>query len=70
MLRDQRGENNETLETYAETAQQLFDHLRNQYHFTLKTQSLRVAINDEFVDWNTLIHTGDTVVFIPPVSGG
>lgn len=30
----------------------------------------RYGINLEFVDPNTLVHEGDEVVLIPPVSGG
>lgn len=32
--------------------------------------SIKVAINDEFVDWNTTINDGDTIAFLPPASGG
>ncbi len=31
---------------------------------------LRVAINEEYVSWESQIHDGDEVVFIPPVAGG
>jgi molybdopterin converting factor subunit 1 len=33
-------------------------------------QSIKVAINDEFVNWNTIINDNDTVAFLPPASGG
>jgi molybdopterin converting factor small subunit len=32
--------------------------------------SVKVAINDEFADWQHKLQDGDTVVFIPPVAGG
>jgi molybdopterin synthase catalytic subunit len=32
--------------------------------------SLRVALNQEFVDWDKPVADGDEVAFIPPVSGG
>lgn len=32
--------------------------------------TVRVAINQEFTDWNTTVSQGDEVAFIPPVSGG
>jgi molybdopterin converting factor small subunit len=31
---------------------------------------LKVAVNDEFRDWDTPLAAGDRVVFIPPVAGG
>lgn len=31
---------------------------------------LRVAVNQEFSDFNTEVKDGDEVAFIPPVSGG
>lgn len=32
--------------------------------------SIMVAINEEYVPENAYAHAGDTVAFIPPVSGG
>jgi molybdopterin converting factor subunit 1 len=32
--------------------------------------SLVASCNQEFVEWTTLLHSGDEVAFIPPVSGG
>jgi len=31
---------------------------------------LRVAVNEEFSDWQRPLEDGDRVVFIPPVAGG
>jgi molybdopterin converting factor small subunit len=31
---------------------------------------LKVAVNDEFRDWDAVLADGDRVVFIPPVAGG
>lgn len=33
-------------------------------------ESIKVAINDEFVGWQTLINDGDCIAFLPPASGG
>jgi len=33
-------------------------------------QSIKVAINDEFVEWDSSINNGDTIAFLPPASGG
>lgn len=32
--------------------------------------SIKVAINDEFVNWNSTIKDADIVAFLPPASGG
>jgi MoaE-MoaD fusion protein len=32
--------------------------------------SIRAARNLDYCDWNTVVHRGDTVAFIPPVAGG
>lgn len=32
--------------------------------------SLVASRNQEFVAWNTPLHSGDEVAFLPPVSGG
>ena len=33
-------------------------------------KAVRVAVNDEFADWNQTLREGDELVFIPPVAGG
>jgi molybdopterin converting factor subunit 1 len=41
------------------------------YHPALPPQeSVRAALNHEFVDWDAVVSDGDEVAFIPPVSGG
>jgi molybdopterin synthase sulfur carrier subunit len=37
---------------------------------TLSLEGVRVAVNEEFVDGNFALSSGDVVAFIPPVSGG
>jgi molybdopterin converting factor subunit 1 len=32
--------------------------------------SLVASCNQEFAPWNTVLHAGDEVAFLPPVSGG
>ena len=32
--------------------------------------SLVASCNREFAPWNTVLHAGDEVAFLPPVSGG
>ena len=33
-------------------------------------QAVRVAINQEFADWNAHIGADDEIAFVPPVTGG
>ncbi len=70
LLREQRGLDEETIESSAATAAELYTELSQQHGFTLATSALKVAINDEFANWSTPLSDGDTVVFIPPVAGG
>ena len=70
LLRDQRGLESETIESDAATPELLYQQLASQHGFTLTAKALKVAINDDFADWDTRLNEGDSVVFIPPVAGG
>ena len=69
-LREQRGTSEETISTSSTTPEELYEELQVRYGFDLLPESLRVAVNDRFSTWDTALDEGDTVVFIPPVSGG
>lgn len=70
LLREQAGRSEETLETAAATAAELYAELAARHHFTLAREQLKVAINSEFSSWARPLSSGDAVVFIPPVAGG
>jgi molybdopterin converting factor subunit 1 len=70
LLKEQRGLNQETLATNAKTAKELYQELQAKYKFKISTDLLKVAVNNEYKDWNTQLHSDDTIVFIPPVAGG
>lgn len=70
LLREERGVSHEILSTGAKTAKDLYLELQKKFEFKLSTDLLRVSVNDEFVDWQTVLQSGDRVVFIPPVAGG
>ncbi len=70
LLREQAGRSEETLETGAATAAELFGELNARYGFSLARDQLKVAVNNEFRDWGHALRAGDAVVFIPPVAGG
>lgn len=69
-LREQAGTGAERVETFASSVAELYEELRGKHGFTLPPQSLRAAVNAEFVAWHQALSDGDAVVFIPPVSGG
>lgn len=69
-LRDQRGCDREQLATRATTPAQLYDELSVHHRLSLSRRSVVVAINDVLSRWESPLHDGDTVVFLPPVSGG
>ena len=64
------GKSNESLETSAQNAKQLYQELQDLYNFEKDPHNFRVAINDEFADWDVKLNDGDSIVFIPPVAGG
>lgn len=69
-LREQTNQEQETRQTNAQTPAQLYAELQTVYGFELPQSRLRAAVNHTFCDWQTELKEGDTVAFIPPVSGG
>lgn len=70
ILREQRGQTQETLATEAATPVALYEELRARHGFTLPADRVRAAVNGEFVAAATPLRPDDTIVFIPPVAGG
>lgn len=70
LLREQRGLAEERLHSDARTALELYESLRETHGFSLRQDQVRVAVNDEFAEWDQPLASGDRVVFIPPVAGG
>ncbi len=69
ILREHVGRSTENVDTDAGTAAELFEELSSRYSFP-EIGRLKVAINDEFGEWDAALADGDRVVFIPPVAGG
>lgn len=70
ILREQAGRAEEWLTTAALTPRELYRELCDRHPFSLAPDTLRVAVNLEFVEWSQPLAEGDAVVFIPPVAGG
>lgn len=69
-LRDERGLAEETVETAAADLGALYDELRARHGLSLERCRLRVAVDDDFIEWSAPLQGGARVVFIPPVAGG
>jgi molybdopterin converting factor subunit 1 len=71
-LREIAGRAEESLEiSDVATIEQLFAHLAARNPELARFRSSLVAsCNQEFAAWNTPLHSGDEVAFLPPVSGG
>ncbi|MEI6891864.1 MAG: MoaD/ThiS family protein [Pontiella sp.] len=70
MFREAAGRSAETIDVDSPDAVVLFDALHAKYRFGLSRSQVRLAVNDAFVDWETPLNEGDSIVFIPPVAGG
>ena len=51
------------------TPQSLYDMLQEKYSFPNQS-TFKVAINDNFTEWNKPLDQQDIIVFMPPVTGG
>jgi molybdopterin converting factor small subunit len=69
-LRDRAGCAEESIETGASAARDLYADIAKRHGFSFAPERLRVAVNGALVPWSHAIAEGDEVVFLPPVSGG
>jgi molybdopterin converting factor subunit 1 len=70
IFREVTNQDRETVSTSARTVGGLYEELKARYAFPLPVDSLRVAVNDEFAQWQREVREGDRIAFIPPVAGG
>lgn len=70
VLRDAAAKSEETFQTSAQSAADLYNDLRGRYPAFLPQGSVRVAINNQFRSMDQSICDNDMIVFIPPVAGG
>ena len=69
-LRSERGVTEEVYRTEARGLRELYGELSRRYGLSLDFEKLRVAVNHGLVTPDQPFQGGDTVAFIPPVSGG
>jgi len=70
LLREQAGRDGESLQSTAASARALYAELAGLRGLTLLPAQLRVAVNEEFAEWERPLAAGDRVAFLPPVAGG
>jgi molybdopterin synthase sulfur carrier subunit len=69
-LGQQRGLTEETIATDVADISELYQHLKKQHNLSLAFSNIRVARNEEFCSADSSIDNGDTIAFMPPMSGG
>lgn len=69
-LREARGLSEEVVDTEARDGRTLYNDLSRSHSLTIGVDSIRFAVNDEFVSFDHRINNGDVVAFLPPVAGG
>ena len=69
IFKEQAGCGEESISTTVATVGDLFDEVSDQRGIQ-RLENMKVAVNDEIVEWSTVIADGDRVFFFPPVSGG
>ncbi|WP_071393212.1 molybdopterin converting factor subunit 1 [Bacillus tuaregi] len=68
-LRDEAGQESVEVEAAGKTIAVLKQELASTYGIQ-KLDAVMAAVNEEFADDDEVIKEGDTIAFIPPVSGG
>lgn len=68
-LRDAAGVERELVQHEGDLPS-LYAALQGRHGFVLPREQLRVAVDGAFARWDTPLHNGAEVAFIPPVSGG
>ncbi len=59
-----------TMQTTSSNIEELYTELLTKASEVPHKASIKVAINDEFVDWNSQLKDNDSIAFLPPASGG
>ncbi len=70
LFRERVGTAAEQISSDAANPQELFTELQARHTGLESLNNMKVAINDELVDWTAALADGDRVLFFPPVAGG
>jgi molybdopterin synthase sulfur carrier subunit len=72
-LQEYANQNEEVLEladNECKNAKELYGYLKNKYNFDLCEDDLKVAINEQYANFDTELKNDDIIAFIPPIAGG
>jgi molybdopterin synthase sulfur carrier subunit len=69
-LREVFGTTHETTRSAAQDCEGLWAELCTAHGLQLHTEGLRVAVDDAFAHWTTVLVDDCTVAFMPPFAGG
>lgn len=69
-LRECVGKSEEEFSASVTTVEEVYQMLNDKYTFPVDKHHLKVALNEEYAQFDDKISEGDTIVFIPPVAGG
>jgi len=69
-MQEEVGKAKITIEADRISLTDLKQHYLNKYEIAHLLEEAMVAVNEEYATEDTIIYAGDTVAFIPPVSGG
>lgn len=70
LLADRRGIAVERIESTDADPAAVYRKLDDLHRLGLAISDMRVAVNDVFVAWDHLLNDGDSIAFLPPMSGG
>lgn len=68
-LQEDIGQSTLLLEANDWTVKQVKEHLREQYP-QMSLHAVMTAVNEEYAFDDDVVKEGDTIAFLPPVSGG
>jgi molybdopterin synthase sulfur carrier subunit len=69
-LKQDTGLAEESVEMEGSTVRELYTQCQSLHGLSHRFEDIRAATNDAFCDGDTLLKNGDTVAFMPPMSGG
>jgi molybdopterin converting factor subunit 1 len=69
-LKQRRGCATESVDTTAATIADLYHFLDKKHSLVMPLNQLKAARNEAFCPVDTALEEGDTIAFMPPMSGG
>lgn len=70
LLADRRGLTEEKITTVLNTPAAIYQEINCRHPLGMAMRDLRAVVNDEFTFWERPLVDGDSIAFLPPMSGG